>query len=154
MHTARTLVALCVALAAAVACGGPTVEALPPAERPVVDEDARVVAVGAFTPREHTGRGGVRVEEPADGARRMLFMDDFETDDGPALVVVLSPLPAAELTGENALADAVVVGDLVARRGAQAYALPAAMDVGGFRSVHVWCRSFDVLFAASDLTAP
>ncbi len=131
------------------ACG-PAPEALPDADRPAMNEDALVLAEGAFAPKVHQAKGGVRLED-ADGARRALFTDDFEIDNGPALVVFLSPTPFADLTPDNALDGRLSIGDLAAVRGAQEYALGDDVVVDDFQSIVVWCESFGVLYAAAGL---
>ncbi len=136
-------------VALASACGAAP-EALPDDERPEMNEDAVVLAEGSFAPKMHQASGGVRIEDAA-GSRRMLFMDDFEIENGPALKVFLSPLSFDDLTPEVALEGRVVLGDLAALAGLQDYAIGADIEVDAFQSVVVWCEQFAILYAGAAL---
>jgi hypothetical protein len=131
------------------ACGAAPLTAAAPV---AVDEAARPLLAGVFTPRAHEAAGGARIEETSEGLR-LVFDADFVVDNGPALSVYLSPIDAEELTRANGIDDAINLGALQAVTGEQAYALPADADLEEVRSVHVWCDDFSVLFGAAPLAA-
>ncbi len=89
MSLTRLALPLALPLALWTAACGAAPEELPDAERPEMNEDALVLAEGTFQPKVHQAKGALRLEEDA-GARRVLFMDDFEIDNGPALIVFFS----------------------------------------------------------------
>ena len=94
----------------------------------------------------HKGTGSAEIAI-IDGEPLLIFGDNFQTTDGPDLVVYLSPNNVA--AGEE-LGDFVTLGDLKLPTGRQAYNAPENYE--DFKSVVVWCRAFGVLFTAADLT--
>jgi hypothetical protein len=114
---------------------------------------ARVeLAAGGFVPREHATHGTARVLR-LPGGRVVVRFEGFATSNGPALVVWLSGNPATGPAG--AFADRYVdLGPLKGNVGDQNYAVPATVDVTGYRSVVVWCARFHVPFGAADLVPP
>lgn len=79
------------------------------------------------------------------------FSEDFKTKSGPDLKVYLSPEPLSELSGKNALQNAVKVGVLKSNSGYQSYIIPENIDVSGFQSVIIQCEAFSVLWGGFDL---
>jgi hypothetical protein len=116
----------------------------------VVNDDAAVIYTGTFTPIDYAAAGTLRIEVDDDDSARVLFLDDFAIGNGPALVVGLSTRDVEGMTSGNAWpADTVELGDLAGASGAQAYPVPAGVDVEAFRSVVVWCDEFAVAFGAA-----
>ena len=99
-------------------------------------------------------RGTYRIERTASGDLRLVLADDFKTDGGPDLHVVLSPTPFADAGNANALAGgaARIVAPLMHTSGGQVYDLPDDLDLAPFRSVLVHCVQFRHLFGAAPLT--
>ena len=83
--------------------------------------------------------------------RVILRFEDFETSNGPVLVVWLSQNTADGADG--AFDDHYFsLGALEGNVGDQNYVVPAEVDPTGWTSVVVWCDRFDVPFGAADLS--
>lgn len=108
----------------------------------------RVLAMGqlGFVDQLHNGRGPVRLVE-VDGQRFVRF-EDVAITNAPDIHVYLS----RETGGKWTEASSLYLGVLKATNGSFNYAIPAATDVSGYRSVVVWCRAFSVLITWADLT--
>jgi len=120
-----------------------------PASEPA---EADVVATGSFVDKggQHTS-GTYRIER-ADGDLRLVLSDDFATDEGPDLHVVLSPTAVEDAENETAMAEgATVVALLGALSGGQTFDLPDELDVAQFRSVVIHCVQFTHLYGAAPL---
>ena len=141
------------ALPAATTRMGSAVEEEPtegqPAEPP---SRSSTVAEGKFISLEHQTRGSAIVLEDADG-KRFLRFEDFETSNGPDLLVYLS---AKEPSGPNDWhgydADFVDLGPLKGNVGIQNYEIPKGVDLDKYSTAVVWCRQFEVGFAAATLS--
>ncbi len=108
-----------------------------------------VVRSGVFGPLDHDVVGAASVTIEADGAQRLDFGDDFSSESGPRLVVLLS---AAGVDSNSGWDDtSVVLGALKNQRGAQTYEIPAEVDLSQYRSVVIWCDEFDVGFGVAGL---
>ena len=116
-------------------------EAEPPAE-------PRVTLMGEFVSLAHEGRGTASLIELPDGKRYLRF-EEFEVENGPDLVVLLSPAPAEG--GDQHNAGAYEVDGLKGNVGNQNYEIPEDVDLSKYRSVVVWCKPFGVAFAAAPL---
>jgi len=68
------------------------------------------------------------------------FEDDFATDNGPDLFVVVY------VDGER-----IELGKLKGNQGSQNYELPESVDPQRVESVAVWCKRFDSIFTDSQL---
>jgi hypothetical protein len=114
-------------------------------------DDSVELASGSFVSREHETTGTVRILRLADD-RVVVRFEDFETSNGPVLVVWLSQNPA---DGEDDAFDDdyFALGPLKGNVGDQNYVVPAEVDPTGWTSVVVWCDRFDVSFGAADLAA-
>ena len=110
------------------------------------------LASGEFISREHETTGTVRVLRLPDD-RVILGFADFETSNGPVLVVWLSQNTA---DGDDAAFDDhyFSLGALKGNIGDQNYEVPAEVDATGWTSVVVWCDRFNVSFGAANLTPP
>jgi hypothetical protein len=120
----------------------------------VVEESAvgtTTVAEGRFLALEHETTGRAVVLETAAGHRFLRF-EGFETSDGPDLLVYLS---AKEPSGTDDWhgydADFVDLGPLRGNIGNQNYAIPESVDLDRHGTAVVWCRRFEVGFAAAVL---
>jgi Electron transfer DM13 len=134
----------------------PGAEAAPigamPAEEPAGDGVAvpTTLASGEFVSLEHETRGMALVVET--GGRRFLRFEEFETSDGPDLLVYLSakePVGSDDWYGYDQ--DFVDLGELKGNVGNQNYAIPANVDLDRYSTAVVWCRRFEVGFAAAVL---
>ena len=93
----------------------------------------------------HFGRGDALIIEASKGMYVVRF-ESFSVRNGPDLYVYLSRDAGGERVDE-----ALNLGRLKATDGAFNYEIPAGIDLKGVKSVVVWCRQFDVLFAVAAL---
>jgi hypothetical protein len=108
----------------------------------------RVLARAVFEDAEHATSGSVRILELADGAR-FVRVEGLATSDGPDLHVWLSDQPSGGDWGSYDDGRWVALGALKATHGDHNYAIPAAADVAGMRSVVIWCDRFNVAFGTA-----
>ncbi len=107
------------------------------------------LATGEFISREHETTGTARVLQLSDGQVIVRF-EDFETSNGPVLVVWLSQNTADG--ADDAFDDRYFeLGPLKGNVGDQNYVVPPEVDPTGWTSVVVWCDRFNVSFGAADL---
>jgi hypothetical protein len=129
----------------------------PASEEQMVDEmpgmlqpaEPGSLAEGQFVGLEHESKGRALVIE-TDGTRFLRF-EDFETSNGPDLVVYLSTKDADPNDWHGYDADFVDLGTLKGNVGSQNYEIPSDVDVEKYSTAVVWCRRFEVGFAAADL---
>ena len=100
--------------------------------------------------RAHHASGTVRVLRLADGAR-VLRLEGLDVENGPDLYVTLAAA-AADAPEDAFDRDYVSLGRLKGNKGDQTYALPAGLDLAGFRSLVIWCKRFSVAFGTASLT--
>jgi hypothetical protein len=100
---------------------------------------------GTFTSLAHPTMGTATVKTLDDGSR-VLRLEDFETSNGPDVVVYLS-------TGKPYGKDVVDLGSLKGNIGNQNYAIPSGTDLDRYDNVVIWCRRFTVAFGAAKLSA-
>lgn len=130
-----------------------------PAQAPGVfpDDDQQppsfeVIQDGRFLSLEHETRGFAKVLEDADG-KRFLRFEDFETSNGPDLLVYLSSkTPSGTDDWHGYDADFVDLGPLKGNVGNQNYRIPPDTDLERYSTAVVWCRRFEVGFAAATLS--
>jgi hypothetical protein len=112
-----------------------------------------LIAKGSFgvVDRVHHGQGSASVLKLPDGTR-MLRFEDFAVTNGPDLYVYLSAHPAPRSSAQLHDGDAYEVAALKGNVGDQNYALPADLNLDGFRSAVIYCRRFGVVFSSAQLT--
>ena len=110
-------------------------------------QENRLVASGQFEAASHPGSGKASIVEKPDGAGVVTFTD-FETDNGPDLVVYLVPADSPAGSDEGA----IDLGALKGNQGNQQYAIPASTDLDEDWRVVVWCRAFTVSFTEAPLS--
>ncbi len=120
----------------------------PTATATAVSTGAGVLAQGEWRDGEpgHNGAGIAKIIRTADG-KLVLRVEEFSVTNGPDLFVVLSPSADGYADGSLNL------GDLKATDGAFNYEIPDGTDLSLYKSVVVWCKSFDVTFAVATLEA-
>lgn len=104
---------------------------------------------GSFQSFEHPTRGRAVVVDT--GGNRVLRFENFETSNGPDLVVWLSTAYPRSLHDQAVAKDFVDLGKLKGNIGNQNYEIPAGTDLSKYSSVVVWCRRFNVAFGATKL---
>lgn len=108
------------------------------------------LAGGEFVSLEHETRGTALVLDTP--GRQVLRFEDFETSDGPDLLVYLSAKePAGPDDWYGYDRDFVDLGELKGNVGNQNYAIPSNVDLDRYSTAVVWCRRFEVGFAAAVL---
>jgi hypothetical protein len=122
----------------------------PPASASAVPLD-RLLASGTFVSHEHHTTGTVQLVARADG-RRQLVLRDLSTSDGPDVWVWLSDQPVGTDPSAFGRGHYVPLAKLKGNQGNQVYDVPAEVDLGGVRSVSLWCRRFSVSFGAAALS--
>jgi hypothetical protein len=111
------------------------------------------VAEGDFISLEHQTTGTVLVVETA-GGKRFLRFEGFETSDGPDLLVYLSAKkPAGPDDWYGYDRDFVDLGELKGNVGDQNYEIPPSVNLDQYTTAVVWCRRFEIGFAAAVLNA-
>lgn len=112
-----------------------------------------VVATGTFTDKggQHTS-GTYRIEKAGDQLT-LILSEDFRTDEGPDLHVVLTPTATDVAENETAMANgnALVIAPLESLSGEQQYELPADVDLSLYKSVVIHCIEFTHLYGAAPL---
>lgn len=110
---------------------------------------AETVASGGFTNVDMRTSGTWSLETRADGVYAVLA-SNFKARKAPDLKIFLSKLPAANVDGDNAT-DGVFVAELKSHKGAQAYKLPAGIDLASFKSFVIHCQQYSKFWAAGDI---
>jgi Electron transfer DM13 len=103
---------------------------------------AKVLMTGSFVKAEHPTMGGASVVMK-DGKQYLMFDQQFKSDEGPDLYVLLHREAMPKQYGE---ADYVSLGRLQQVNGAQVYEIPAGVKVEEFKSAVIWCKQFSATF--------
>lgn len=111
-----------------------------------------ILAEGSFDGKEGIKTSGAyRIGRVGDDLRLVLG-DNFQTESGPDLFVVLSPQSSDEATGENVLdGAAVTVDSLRSLKGQQTYDLRDDLDLSPFGSVAIQCIQYAHLYGTAAL---
>ena len=99
---------------------------------------------GTFKSAEHPTKGGVKVVTE-NGKNYLEFDENFKTDSGPDLFVILHRDDTLPITGIQEK-DYVSIAALKNTSGTQRYEIPANVNLADFKSVAVWCRQFNATF--------
>lgn len=110
---------------------------------------APVAGSGSFKAAEHPTQGKVSVVTEQ-GKRYLKFDENFKTDNGPDVFVILYRSDAPPQSGIKEK-DYVSIARLQKIRGSQRYALPENVKLADFRSVAIWCRKFNATFGYAPL---
>jgi hypothetical protein len=114
------------------------------------DSQPEAVASGRFHDVSHKGAGLATVYQLADG-KRLLRFTDFETSNGPDVVVYLVGADDAQDSESVTKAGYVLLGALKGNQGDQNYEVPADVNLDKYRAVVIWCRRFNANFATAPL---
>ena len=127
----------------------PTAVAQPTAATATAQPQPVVLTMGSFVDGSlpgHKAAGMATIYRLEDG-KRVLRLEDFAATNGPDLFVTLHPGANPEQEeGEYLQLEA-----LKGNQGNQNYELPAEIDLSKYRSVVIWCRSFNVVFGYATL---
>ena len=109
-----------------------------------------LLAQGSFYNLFHVGSGQALVYQLADGSR-ILRLQDFEVDNGPELHVYLFPNDPVTTSIGVEIPGTFDLGHLKGNIGDQNYEIPTDLDLSQFKSVVIWCRTFNVVFGYAPL---
>ena len=105
-------------------------------------------SAGQFVSVEHPTSGQVKVIEE-DGVRYLEIGEDFQSDRGPALEIILHESDTVGLQVQEG--EYISLGKLKSFNGAQRYLIPEAIDLEQYQSVAVWCQEFNATFGYAPL---
>lgn len=108
---------------------------------------ADIFSSGEFTNVAHTTNGSARIVMDGD-ARYLELSEDFGTDSGPDLFVLLHRSDVPENYDESDFSN---LGMLEQVSGTQRYLIPEDVDIDDFQSAVIWCRQFNVTFGYAEL---
>jgi hypothetical protein len=97
----------------------------------------------------HKAQGSATIFRLEDG-KQILRLADFSATNGPDLFVVLSGSANPDQDGVKSGAFLQIEG-LKGNVGSQNYDLPADIDLNQYKSVVIWCRTFNVVFGYAPL---
>jgi len=98
-----------------------------------------------FIDNLHNGKGEVQIVQT--GTRRFVRFESVAITNAPDIHIYLSK----DTGGKYTEANTVYLGPLKATNGSFNYEIPAAVDLGQYRSVVVWCRAFTTLITWADV---
>ena len=85
------------------------------------------------------------------GAHFIELSENFRAKKGPDVKIFLSPTPAGQVTGDNAVNGSVLVTQISDFTGGARIAIPAGTDVSRFQSLVFHCEAFSKLWGSSAL---
>ena len=103
---------------------------------------------GSFVGVDHPTQGRVNIIEE-DGIKYLELSSDFQTDEGPALEVILHNSPTVGTKVQEG--EYVNLGTLKAVSGSQRYQIPQDLNLDEYQSVAIWCQEFNVTFGYATL---
>jgi len=100
-------------------------------------------ASNQFVSVEHPTEGQANIVS-VDGKQYIELSEDFKSDRGPALEVILHQDSSVGLQIQP---DSYVsLGELQAVNGTQRYLIPDGVDLSSYQSVAIWCEQFNATF--------
>ena len=117
----------------------------------VVPVPPTVIARGTFVSQEHTTSGTASLVKLPDGGL-VLRLENLASSDGPDVKVWLSNQEAGGDWFKYRSGKWLDLGAVKATHGNQNYAIPAKAELGGLRSVVIWCDRFNVAFGSAPLS--
>ena len=139
-------------MAAPTAMAAPAVMAAPTAMAEQPAEPAALVRgsfVAGSTPGDRAA--GNATVYSIENSGQVLRLEDFSTTNGPDLFVVLSGNANPDADGIGDKNNYVQLAALKGNQGNQNYALPADLDLTQYKSVVIWCRTFNIVFGYATL---
>jgi hypothetical protein len=102
---------------------------------------------GTFVKQQYDTSGSVSIAKE-DGKNYLILGQDFKTENGPDLFVVLHrSLPPQNYDAK----EYIDLGKLQSISGSQKYEIPADVNPKEFKSAVIWCRKFNVTFGYAAL---
>lgn len=115
-------------------------------------ENLAAISAGDFTVVDmaHWAEGTATISRGPDGGMVLRLEDGFKAARGPDLYVVLSERERPR--DGHRLGVQVTLGALKSNVGGQNYSIPANLDLSLYKSVVIYCVSFEVIFSTATLT--
>lgn len=107
-----------------------------------------IIRGGRFENLNYMTSGTLTVQE-LEGKFFIVFNEDFETPNGPNLVVYLTK-NSSPSTREDVM-QGIELGELKSIKGKQVYEVPAGIDAREFGSVTIHCKAFNVPWSYAKL---
>ncbi|MEM6811010.1 MAG: DM13 domain-containing protein [Pseudomonadota bacterium] len=95
-------------------------------------------------------KGEWQIEKRSDG-NYLLLGDEFKTRNAPDLKLFLSKKNFSDVKGSNATQDAIFLAKLNSNKGAQAYKIPANVNLQDYESLVLHCEQFSKLWASTPI---
>lgn len=111
--------------------------------------DGAVLKSGSFVGKAHDVAGSSQIIEK-EGRYYLVLSEDFETDAGPDLHVVLAENPNPQKSKDLHEGQYLDLGSLKSNKGAQTYEIPPDM-VDKYSSATIYCKPFKVVFSVAGL---
>jgi hypothetical protein len=120
-------------------------------EKEVMDfmGDGNVLKSGNFEGRAHPTSGLIKIIEK-DGQTLVMLSDDFKSDAGPELHIILTEHENPRNSRELHAGEYADLGILKSTKGAQTYIVPKD-KAEKFNTATVYCKPFKVIFGAAAL---
>jgi len=114
--------------------------------------DPQPILTGRFEGEAHQTRGRATIYKKSDG-KRYLLLNDFKTQNGPDVHVVLARVGDLNLAQDvvNGDLDRIDLGPLKSNQGDQNYDLPAATDLHKYEAVVIYGEQFHAAFGSAKL---
>ena len=127
----------------------PTFGTAPPSASETMPSTTAVTVLArgqlGFIDNLHNGKGEVQIVQT--GTRRFVRFESVAITNAPDIHIYLSK----DTGGKYTEANTVYLGPLKATNGSFNYEIPAAVDLGQYKSVVVWCRAFTTLITWADV---
>jgi len=111
--------------------------------------DADIEKSGSFIKGAHPTSGSIKVVQK-DGAAFAILSDDFKSDSGPELHVMLTEHPNPKNSRDLHSGELVDLGILKSTEGTQTYSIPLD-KVGKLKNAVIYCKPFRVIFGSAAL---
>jgi hypothetical protein len=110
------------------------------------------LSAGSFTRIDdlHQAEGSATIYQLPDG-KRVLRLENFNSANGPDLLVSLSGHPMPRSSDQAHGQGYVELAALKANQGNQNYDIPDDLNLSRFKSVVIYCRAFSVVFSTAEL---
>jgi len=103
-----------------------------------------LLLTGVFQREVHATSGTVQLFRRTDD--QLLVLENFKTDNGPALYVYLSR--------DRSVSNSINLGELKSTSGTFSYSVDASVNSKEYPYVLIWCREFAVLFGSAQIDTP
>ncbi len=105
---------------------------------------------GSFRAGVHSVNGSAELVKVGNQTK-LVFSDNFSVDPGPFLVVNLSSSVAPKTNSDFTSSNVVQLELIKSATGGQVYDIPSNVDVSQYKSVVIYCKPYQVVFAYAPL---